>query len=114
MVACRSPAEDLIMDEPHGPLTAMIDDAVGTVGRAVRRELRRTMLALVAGLAGVVLLVGVGLTAVIVGVVRLGDALGRVCGQWFGNQVLADVTVGLALLAVPLVGVLWLRLRSLR
>lgn len=102
------------MDEPHGTLGAMIEDAIGTVGRAVRREVRRTMLALVAGLAGVVLLVGVGLAVAVVGVVRLGDALGRACGQWFGDQVLADATVGLALLAVPVVGVLWLRFWSRR
>ena len=101
-----------MMDQSHGPLTAMIDDAVGTVGRAVRREVRHTMLALIAGLAGVVLLVGVGLAVAIIGVIRLGDALGRACGQWFGDQVLADVTVGLVLLAVPVAGVLWLRLRS--
>lgn len=90
----------------------MIEDAVGTLGRAVRREARRTMIALVAGLFGVVLLVGVGLAAAVVGVVRLGDALGRACSRWFGDQVLADMTVGLALLAIPLVGVLWLRLRA--
>jgi hypothetical protein len=111
-VVARQSPKVLTMGEPDGSFTAMIDDAVGAIGRAVRREVRRTMLALVAGLAGLVLVVGVGLTAAIVGLVRLGDALGRVCGQWFGDQVLADVAVGVLLLAVPLLGVLWLRLRS--
>jgi hypothetical protein len=100
------------MDERPAPLANAVDDAVMALGRAVRRELRRIILGLVTGVVTAVLLLVVALGFVVAGVTRLGDALARACGQWFGNPLLGDATVGLALLAVPLVGVLILRLRT--
>lgn len=105
-------------ERPSSPASPSPTDAIGDIvavlGRAVRRELRRTLLGLVAGLVSVILLLVVGLGFVVAGVMRLSEALGRACGQWFGDQVLGDVAVGLLLIAVPLVGVLILRLRSWR
>jgi hypothetical protein len=98
-------------EPPPSPLTLSIEEAVSAVGRALRREMRRTLIGLVLGLLTGVLLLVVSLGFAVAGILRLGDALARLCGHWFGNQELADVVVGLTLLALPLAGVLLLRLR---
>jgi hypothetical protein len=97
---------------PAAPLASVIEDVVHALWRSLRQELRRTLLGVVAGLMGIILLLVAGLGFAVAGVMRLGDALGRLCGQWFGNQALGDVVVGLVLLAVPLVGIVILRLRT--
>lgn len=99
------------MDQPQAPLATTIDDAVTAFGRAARREVRRTMLALVASAITAVLFVVLAMGFAIAGVMRLSDALGRACGQWFGDPLLGDMAIGLVMLAVPVVGILLLRLR---
>ncbi len=94
------------------PLASAIDEAVTALGQAVRREVRRAILGMVVGLVTIVLLLVVALGFVVTGVMRLGDALGRLCGSWFGDQVLGDVTVGLALLLAPIIAAALLRLRT--
>lgn len=97
---------------PAAPLASAVDEAVGALGRALRREVRRTLLGIALGLLSGLLLVVVALGFAVAGVMRLGDALGQLCGAWFGDQALGDLAVGVGLLAVPLVGALLLRLRS--
>lgn len=97
---------------PSVPPATTIDEAVTTLARAVRREVQRTMLAMVAGLAGILLLLVAALGCVVAGVMRLGEALGGLCGRWFGDQALGDATVGIVLLAIPLIGMALVRLRT--
>jgi len=99
------------MDQRQIPLATTLDDAVTAFGRAARREVRRTLLALVTGAITAVLLVVIALGFAIAGVRHLSAALGQACGQWFGNPVLGDAVVGIVMLAVPVIGLLWLRLR---
>jgi len=112
VAAGRTPRGNLTVDEQPVPLATTIDAAVTALGVAVRRELRRLIMGLVTGVVSLVLLLAVALVFVVAGAMRLGDALGHACGQWFGNQALGDATVGIVLLAIPLVGVLVLRWRS--
>lgn len=100
------------MDEGPAPLATAVNDVIAALGRTVRRELGRTLVSLVTAMVVVVLLVVVAIVLVVVGVMRLADALAHACGHWFGSPALGDLTAGLVLLAVPLVGVLILRVRT--
>ncbi len=112
MAVGRTSRGNLIVDEQPVPLATTIEAAVTALGAAVRRELRRLIMDLVTGVLSLVLLLVVALGLIVAGVIRLGDALGQACGQWFGNQALGDATVGIVLLAIPLVGLMILRWRS--
>jgi Fe2+ transport system protein B len=112
MVARGTTDRNLKVDERPAQLGTIVDEAVTALGRAIRRELHRALLGLVTGVVTGVLLLVVALGFVVAGVTRLGDALAQACGQWFGNALLGDATVGLILLAVPLVGLVILRLRT--
>jgi hypothetical protein len=74
--------------------------------------MRRAVFGVVLGLLSIVLLLVVALGFAVAGVMRLGDALGRLGGRWLGDQALGDMTVGVVLLAVPLLGGLALRRRT--
>jgi hypothetical protein len=93
------------------PLTDTFEALVTKLGSALRKEIRRTLLGFVIGLASIVLLFVASVGCVVAGMIRLGDALGRVCGVWLGDPSLGDVMAGLFLLTVPLTGFLVLRLR---
>lgn len=95
------------------PSGTPIADKIDAVVRAFHREVRRLATRLFVWVATMLILLVVALAMVVTGIIRLGDALARLCGQWFGDQALADMTVGLVLLAVPVGGiVLLLRLRT--
>ena len=102
------------MEQRDVPLGTVITDAVTALARALRLELRRTMLGLFASLITLVLLMSSAIVFIVVGVTRLGDALGRVCGRWFGDAVVGDIVASLVFLAIPVVGILLLRLRARR
>ena len=95
---------------PKAPLTASLEEMVTALGHTVRRELRRTLLGVMLGVLSFILLLVVALGFVVAGLMRLGDALGHLCGRWFGDQALGDATVGIALVGLPLISVLLLRL----
>lgn len=102
------------MDQHNVPLGTVITDTVTMLARALMVELRRMMLGLIASVITFVLLTTVAIVLVVVGVIRLGDALARVCSHWLGNAGGGDIVVGLAFLSIPLVSILLLRRRARR
>lgn len=102
------------MADDEGPPTTTIAKALGAVAKALQQEVRRTLLSLVAGVITMFLVMVAALVFLIVGIVRLSDALGRVCAQWFTSPLVADVVVSLTFLAVPLLAILLLRRRASR
>lgn len=98
------------MDERPASLAATIEEAATALGRAARRELRHAVSRLILGLFAMVLALAITIGCAVAGVMRLGDALARFCGRWFGDQALGDAVIGLTLLAVSLLIVLsaWL------
>lgn len=84
---------------------------MAALGSAVRKEIRRTLLGFVISVVSVLLVLVASLGCVVGGMLRLGDALGRYCGTWFGDPSVGDVIAGLILLSVPLIVLLVLRLR---
>jgi hypothetical protein len=112
MVARPSPVEALTVAQNDVPLGTVITDAITT--RMLRLELRRLLLGLFAQVITVILLLSSAIVFIVVGIIRLGDALGRACGQWFGDVLMGDIVAGLAFLGLPLVGLLLLRLHARR
>lgn len=104
----------MTVTEDEGSASATITAAIGAVAKALKQEVRRTLLGLATGAIILFLITAAALVFLIVGIVRLGDALGRLCSQWFTNPLFADVVVGMTFLAVPLVAVMLLRHRASR
>lgn len=114
MVAGASPVTELTVADDEGSPTTTITEAIGAVARVLQQEVQRTLLGLVVGIITMFLVLAAALVFLIVGIVRLSDALGRACAQWFTNPVVADVVVSLTFLAVPLLLLLLLRRRASR
>jgi hypothetical protein len=87
-------------------LTAGLEESLALVGRALRRELRSAIITLLVSAAEGVLVLMAVFGLVVAGALRLGDALAHLLGDWFGNQALGDLAVGLLLTAIPL-ALLW-------
>lgn len=102
------------MDQGDTPLSTTINEVVTKLARTLRDELQRMMLGLLASLITLVLLTVTAIACIIAGVMRLSDALGRVCGQWLGDAAWGEAIVGVAFLSVPLAGILFLRWRARR
>jgi hypothetical protein len=80
-----------------------MDGLIASLGLALRREIRRTLIGLAAGVAGAVLLLVAALGLVVAGILRIGDVLAQLYGKLFDSSLLGDAAAGLTLLAVPLI-----------
>jgi hypothetical protein len=100
--------------EPPPSLTTTLEDAIGAVLRIVRREVVRLVAQVVITCAGIVVACTVACSWIISGSLRIGDALALICARWLGDVVLGNLIAGLAMVALPLIGLCvlsWIFLR---
>jgi len=86
-------------------LEAMIAQVQKRILHEARRMLRRLLLAL----AETALLAIVSLIVLIAGIWRLGDALSMLVAEWVGSPGTGEAITGLAMIALALGGLYWLR-----
>lgn len=98
------------MTDPQPPplSISVVTAAIAEVGSALRREALRLALGWVAAVAGLAIVLTIGISLAIAGVARLSYAVSHACGMWLGKSYAGDALAGLILLALPLVAVLLL------
>ena len=94
------------MSDPEPSPLSVIHAAITEVGSTIRREVVRLVLAWMAAVAAVAIVLTIGISLAIAGVVRLSQALAHLCGRWLGQPDAGDALAGLLLVALPLVAVL--------
>jgi hypothetical protein len=99
---------------PDSAATTSLMTVIKQLGQTLGQELRRKMARILCKFPAIILVLAVGMTLTIAGVLRLSDALTLACRRWLGDPIMGDAVSGLAHILVPFVILLIIRSRLLR
>lgn len=84
------------------------------LGQMLAHEARCTVNSLLWRAAAMIFWMAAGLALMVAGVLRLGEALGRLCGRWLSDPALGDALAGVVMIAVSLFGMWFMHGRRRR
>ena len=83
------------------------------IAQSLGLEVRHVVDALIFRIVAIVLILTASMIVMVAGLFQLAGALAHACGKWFGDPIVGEVVAGIALVAIPLVGV-WLTWQRVR